>query len=728
MSNNMHEMIFKLQAMQDASFPKAFVDATQKVGGLQQKLQALNSADLTKFQQAQGKLQIYGTEVSRAKEKLTNLTLTQEENRRQTQNLTNQWAGAYAKANQLKSVIAQTATPTKEQTKEVNKLEKKTHDLRQQIVNLNTSYKSNQEHIRHTTEEIKKLEQAQRIVEKSSAMIRGNLANASKGLMDGMISAKSAMISSVGMLAPLKHSVEKSLEIELMGAQIRKNIHYHDENEYQQHMKELLSISKSYAVSQENILHMAEQASAGTIKKEEIHGITLEATKMAQALKMPFEEAMQKQIEFRVGLQLTQQQANSLTDAMVTLGDNSANSAGWLSSFAAQAGQQAKQMGMSTEMVMAYGSALTGLQPEKAATGFKTILESLTKGNYATKSQAAAFTKLKLNVVDMQEMMQTDAVGAVNKFLDAMEKIPPAERAALGAQIVGSTGSPILAQLLNNRKLVDKQVGLIKNGGYEGRTDKEADIVNNSTINKIQMMKNAMEGLQLTIADTLLPTLSELAETAQEFFAWLQPIIERHKEFFKWTLILGGGFTLLIGVISSLGFAFMGIQNFVKVTKMITAAQWLWNLACAANPMVLIVGAIVIAVGGLLYYLHEVYGSWGEVWAAIKKCWEPVDTLLEKFSPIYKMAKEIGKALGWLGDSGDKNINVNMKNETLDNEIKAFQAKQKAPQQNVMNYTFSPNIAGIDNPQAIQQTLQQYGQKGSKQGFDLFDNQMRMAN
>lgn len=64
------------------------------------------------------------------------------------------------------------------------------------------------------------------------------------------------------------------------------------------------------------------------------------------------------------------------------------------------------------------------------------------------------------------------------------------------------------------------------------------------------------------------------------------------------------------------------LAAFVVAVKLITAAQWLWNAAMAANPLGLIVIAIAAVVGGILWLWHNVEGFRNFILAA----WDVIAT------------------------------------------------------------------------------------------------------
>lgn len=750
-----HEILFQLQAIQDKTFPKTFVDATNKVSTLQNQMQKLNNVDLSVMDKANQK-------VAQSKAQVDYLSNALDKSHRKTLELKRAYVQNTQSCTDMATAIKNCEAPSKNMINDFNKLTKEGNKLknswlkaRTESINLKDQLNKQSTALRHVTDEAKALERAEisqaasnerlaRLADKQLLMqerklqsqerklqgfknLTKNIKQSTDGLIMNLAKARAQFMTIGSAFSPYAHMIEKSLEVEAMGAQIRKNIHFHDQQEYQKFTQNMLSIGKNYAISQKDILHVTEMASGAAFAKEELYGMTLAATKLGLATKTSFEEAAQINIDLRAGYGLTQEEVNKLNDAVVTLSDNSTNSAAFILKLLGQAGQQAKQIGMAPEILAAYGSALTNIQPEKAATGMMAFLSVLVKGEKVSKEQAVVFSRMGINLKELQNLMKTDTVAAINMVVEGLNKIPEAERAAASATIATTTGAPILAQLYNRKDDINKQIGIIKSGSYLGRVDKEAQIVNDSTINKIQLMKNTLDSLQLTIADTLLPTLADLATKAQEFFTWLQPIIEKHKELFKWVVILGVGFSAAIAIISGLGFVFLGIRGLITTIKAIAAAQAFWNAVSLANPMTWIILACIAASIILGYAINKLIENWDDVWAAVKRFGSSLDDLLEKFSPLYKMGKELGKAFGWLGD--DKDVNVTVQKRDIDAEIKATQQANKPPVNQTLVYNNNQQIdlQSMTDPKHLQQLLKQSGTELPKDVMAKFKD-LRFAN
>jgi hypothetical protein len=82
-------------------------------------------------------------------------------------------------------------------------------------------------------------------------------------------------------------------------------------------------------------------------------------------------------------------------------------------------------------------------------------------------------------------------------------------------------------------------------------------------------------------------------------------------------LLVGGGILKLISVYSQLKTALALLKSMELFTKAATAAQWLWNAAMMANPMVLLAIAIAAVIAVIIIILAKT-GALGAAWDWIK--------------------------------------------------------------------------------------------------------------
>jgi len=753
MSSKEHKIAFELDAKLKSTFSSSFVAATTNLGKLEKKIKDF--------------------ELAGAKESAFDANLTK--THRKVLELNRDLSQLKIKNNELAREIKNTDAPTKEQIRGFEKSCKQAHAMKEELLELRSAESQAKQSLdsqskavlelgrayHKAAEEANNLQRAQeleaRINTAQKSMKERQVAYAlqtqklskvekiaalhkkSDNLMMTAYNNKAYMDSMIGLTAKLAHPIQKALEVEAAAAQVQKNIHFESLKEYKQWQDKLFQLSQKSPVSQTELLHMAEQAGASAIAKDQISGLVQEAAKLSSVMRISGEDATKLLIDWRTGLNLTQTGANSLADALVNLGDKSANSTSWLASFVAQSGQEARMAGLAAEQTAAFGSAITGMQPEKAATGFIAITNAMTKGVKVTKSQIEVFTKLGVNVKQLQDDMQIDAVKAITKIVNLIRtKIPKAQQSAVSSALVGATGAPVMAQLINNQALIEKQLSIISNPtNYAGRVDKEASIVNSSTLAQIQLLKNNIDSLQLTLAEAFLPTVSDIIDVAKDVVTEIKPWVEQHKKLLDGAVPLAAGLAGISIAVTGMTWLFSG--TFAIALKAAAAAMWVFNAAMKANPIVLVVSAIA----GMSFALYEFFTQTETGKQCIDKLVDGIMWLMDRAQKhiamrvqqiidVWNKVKEIaGKIQDYFtGDSKTAQINVvhqqgkNDFNTNLDRLIKSQQTKGS---QNITYNAPQTITVNSGDPDAIKQAAGKSSKQAQTDFNKWYDNGIRFA-
>ena len=167
----------------------------------------------------------------------------------------------------------------------------------------------------------------------------------------------------------------------------------------------------------------------------------------------------------------------------------------------------------------------------------------------------------------------------------------------------------------------------------------------------------------------ILPVVGGMAEGATVIVQWTQmfPNLSKYIGFAAIAILgaaaAGGAFTLMMGVGKQVMATYLlTMKLFAGVSALLTqglgafrAAMLAANIAIAANPIILIVSAViaaVAAVGALIYYWDDLKASLGDnaVFQAIEytadAAMQAVSTLFDAFKPLLNIVMELGKMLG----------------------------------------------------------------------------------
>ena len=136
---------------------------------------------------------------------------------------------------------------------------------------------------------------------------------------------------------------------------------------------------------------------------------------------------------------------------------------------------------------------------------------------------------------------------------------------------------------------------------------------------------------QYTIMDKMKQKWSELTLKASGFLEPMEPLLAGMTAMGPMMIFLGssaGTAAVKWGLHTGALIAHkVALLASAVATKIVTAAQWLWNAAMAANP----IGLIILAIAGLIAMIVLVVKNWdwvkekaGELWSKLKEVWDNI--------------------------------------------------------------------------------------------------------
>lgn len=212
------------------------------------------------------------------------------------------------------------------------------------------------------------------------------------------------------------------------------------------------------------------------------------------------------------------------------------------------------------------------------------------------------------------------SAGSAADWQKAILQLPPAQRTAIGAMadMVGGVkqlqgflqlGGENLQTFKDNTAAVAKQV-------RDGGKDIDGFSKYQQTFNyKLDSAKASLGAVTIAIGTHLLPVAKDLLDVVVSTVGWF----EKHKA-------VAVGLAAVLGTVTAILLVHKTYLLAVTLqTKIATAAQWLWNLAMDANPIGLIIIAIVALVAGFVYlWTHSAafrnfwIGLWNDIWGFLK--------------------------------------------------------------------------------------------------------------
>jgi TP901 family phage tail tape measure protein len=359
----------------------------------------------------------------------------------------------------------------------------------------------------------------------TAAAQQASAANArSLGAMRGsLVDATAAGFVLVrGLTAPLK----AAMAFEEKMADVRKVVDFPTPQAFQDLQKSVLEMSTRIPVAASGLADIVAAAGQAGIAGADLLPFAENAAKIGVAFDISAGTAGEAMAKLRTALGLTNPQVFSLADAMNELSNAQASSAADILDVVRRVGAEGTMFGFTGEQTAAFASAMlaAGAESEVAATSFRNMGLALTKGASATKGQKGAFKRLGLDAKKTARDMQKDAVGTTLKVIEAIGKLPEAERAAVSNALFGSEARA-LGPLLTNLDALKEALGIIGDESkYAGSAQREFEVRAATSANAVRIFGNRLNVLSIAIGAALLPALNDAMLA-------LQPLVHGMSDF-----------------------------------------------------------------------------------------------------------------------------------------------------------------------------------------------------
>lgn len=661
-----YEIVFKVGATMATNFAKIMGSASGALGELNNRMDAL------------GKQKSANQKVLELRDGLAKSS--------------REFKEAQQRAAQLAAEIARTEKPTKSMQREFDKaqaaVQKSRDKMQQQAATLREVSKEAGATGKSTAQlvaEQNRLAQAGDRASKAQQALQRNVAAqqanvAKRGELRGQL------FDAVGLAATLGAPAKMAAEWEQQLAEFNKVASLSKE--------ELAGISTAAqetavatGVAREGIMGAYIAAAQAGFARDEWEKFAIVSAKMGIAFDTTGEDAGEMLKAWRSSMGLTMDQAEELAAAANHLANNMNATASDVGQVLQRQGAVLKAAGLSDTQGAALAASMLsgGAAAEVAATASKNFVRALTAGGAASKTQKAALEAIGFHDPErLAKAMQVAPEKAIMMVLERLQGVEAHKQMAVMTQLFGSESVGGIAPLIANLDNLAGAFELVRNkSDYADSLEQEFEAMGSTTKNQA---KKAAEGLKMmatTVGSILLPPINQflatmaplamqLAKFAQENQKVTTAIVATVAAFMaiKIAAIAGGyAFTFVKGAVLAVRGAYLSAKtalllyngamqvtsktskSAVAVSKLMTAAQWLFNAALTANP----IGLVIVAIAGLIAAGVALYKYWDVVVAFLKGAWQGLIAglapLKESFSGLAPIMDLIRAAVGWVSDA-----------------------------------------------------------------------------
>ncbi len=322
-------------------------------------------------------------------------------------------------------------------------------------------------------------------------------------------------------------------------------------------------------------------------------------------------------------------------------------------------GGTAKQFGLTETAAASLANSFISLgkAPEVAGTAINGMLTKLMTAEKGGKAFQAALKTVGISAKELKGNIAKDGQAALIDFLRRLEKLPKDQAMGVLVDLFGREYADDVAVLAGNVDVLTNSIQTLQevdeqgNLKYLGSMEKEFASRSATTENNLQLLKNSITEVGITIGSVLLPPINKfinvlkpvihsIADWATANPGWVEGIMMvggaiagaaigffAFKAILSTTLmvlipvfkVLKMGVTAIVTVVKFLWFLTRGVLFLTKVLWGVTKAIFIVGKALLMNP----IGIAAIAIAGAAYLIWR---NWEPIKSAFIQLWSNVVT------------------------------------------------------------------------------------------------------
>jgi TP901 family phage tail tape measure protein len=331
--------------------------------------------------------------------------------------------------------------------------------------------------------------------------------------------ARGGAAAATGLIAIGGAAIREAMQIETAMADVAKALDM-DTSGIKELSDGVLELSTNSPMAAEEIAALVTAAAEAklvdsALPDDEERQALLEFAEAAAQIGVAFDltanqaAAFQEAAITRMGL--SRDEALDLADAVNQVSKNAGAKAREIADVIGRFGSVAGQAGLAAEEIAALSGAFVqaASSPKTAATAMNNFFKPLTKGEAATKSEAAALRELGFEATELAERMQVDAKGAIEDVLRAIDRLEDSKRLSTLNQLFDGESVGVIAGLVTNIEEVPRLFDVVaERGQYAGSALEEYAIKSETTAANLRRTMNNISALMAKLGEELLPAVN----------------------------------------------------------------------------------------------------------------------------------------------------------------------------------------------------------------------------
>lgn len=356
-----------------------------------------------------------------------------------------------------------------------------------------------------------------------------------RGSREKMRSEVMGVVASVGtVIMPIK----VAMDFESSMAEVRKVVDFDTPQQFKQMGDDLLQMTHRIPMTGRELAQIAASGGRLGIARKDIAGFTETVSKMSVAFDMAAEEAGDSMAKLANVYEIPIAQIGRLGDAINHLSNSSPAKAENIINSLERVGGVAKQFGLTELQTASLANAFISLgrRPEVAATAINGMLTKLATADRQGKKFQTALKAIGTSAQELKANIAKNGEQALVDFLKQLNKLPKADQMGTLVDLFGLEYADDVAVLAGSVETYEKSIRALKETGSDGKPlfagsmDKEFAARSATTANNVQLLKNQLMHLAISIGSVMLPAVNSLVAGLKPWVDYFIRLSEAHPE------------------------------------------------------------------------------------------------------------------------------------------------------------------------------------------------------
>lgn len=357
--------------------------------------------------------------------------------------------------------------------------------------------------------------------------------------------------------AAIKDSTEAAIEFESAITGVFKTVDGTDD-QLQAISDGILEMSYRIPSTTTEIAGVAESAGQLGIAREDVLDFTEVMIGLGEATNLSSEEAASSLAKFANITKMSANDYSKLGSVIVDLGNNFATTEADIVAMATRMASAGTMAGLSQSQILALAAALSsvGNEAEAGGSAASKLLTEISLSVETSSDSLKMFAEVaNMSAEEFSQAWRNDAAGALTAFITGLN-----DTTRLGKSTIAMLDDLGITEIrLSNatRSLANYSEGLtsafetaesawVENIALQNEVSKRYA----TTESKMQILKNAANGLKIAVGNALLPTMNSMAETGADVLKIATEFVEENPQVVKGIVAATAAGTAFIGTVT----------------------------------------------------------------------------------------------------------------------------------------------------------------------------------